>query len=100
MIRLCPNLVELGIVQVSRVLKSSDVLRTHSYPMQPYGFHVARCISAAQGFVKLRLLEVVLPCRLGSYCPDPRPVWESRMEEHVIAVLGNIRGHTKSLKIP
>ena len=76
--------MELGTVQVSCVLKSSDGLRTY--------------VSVARGFVKRRLLEVVLSCRLESYCPDPRPVWESRMKEYVISVLGNIRGHSKLLK--
>ena len=71
----------------------------HSYSIHSCGFHVVRCIDAAQGFVKLRLLEVILPCGLDFYCPDLGPVWESRMEEHAITALGNICGHTKSFKM-
>ncbi|KAF9647265.1 hypothetical protein BDM02DRAFT_3117408 [Thelephora ganbajun] len=80
LVRLCPNLEELGIIQ-------------------PHGSHVANCITAAQGFTKLRLLEVVLPRWLDFYPSGPRPVWELQMKEHAINVLGSICGHTKILKM-
>jgi len=67
--------------------------------VQPYNFQAPSCITVAEGFKKLRVLEVVLSCRLDIYFADPRPVWESQMKEHAITVLGNTQGHAKALKI-
>jgi len=99
LVRLCPNLEELGIIQVSRVLISRNRFCPCSSPMQPYCFQVPECINPVQDFEKLRLLELVLPCRLDFYSSDPRPVWEARIKERATTVLGNIHGHTKSLKM-
>jgi len=87
LVRLCPNLEELGIVE------------HYCYGAPERGSVVPECISAVQGLRKLRLLEVVLPCPLNFGYRHPRHVWESKMKEHAIAVLGNIRGHTKVLKM-
>ena len=67
--------------------------------IQPYRHEALGCINAIQGLKKLRLLEVVLPCDLTPGFPHPRDAWESQVEGHAIAVLGNIRGHTKVLKM-
>ena len=74
LVRLCPNLEELGIVQVSRALIYSKPFRPRSSPMQPYYLQVPECIDPVQGFKKVRLLEFVLPCGLDFYSSDPRPV--------------------------
>ena len=60
--------------------------------IQPYRHEALGCINAIQGLKKLRLLEVVLPRT------HPRDA-SSRLEGHAIVVLGNIRGHTKVLKM-
>ena len=98
LVRLCPNLEELGIVQVGSVPSAKGVVG-HAHAIQPYGFQTLDCISAVQGFRKLRLLEVVLPCRSDTYFPHTRPVWESVMKEHAIIVLRGIHGHIKVLKM-
>ena len=65
--------------------------------MQPHYNIVFECIGAVQGFRRLRLLEIVLPI----YLPIPyRPrVLGSQVQEQAAAVLGNIRGHAKVLKV-
>ena len=80
-------------------LPNYDTLLTPSNPIQPYSFQVPDCVTAVQELSKLRVLEVVLPCTHDPYSRDSRPVWESRMKEHAINVLENIRGHAKVLKM-
>lgn len=65
---------------------------------QPRSAELASCISAVQGFKKLRLLEVVLPH--SPHTPHlPQLAWESQTKEHAVTVLEKISGHTKMLKM-
>jgi hypothetical protein len=98
LVRLCPDLEELAIVQVSRP-DIRNTIPAHLTSKQPYSFQLTHCITVAQGFKKLRLLEVILSCRLEFYSSNLRPIGESRMKEHAVTVLDNIHGHTKVLKI-
>lgn len=98
LVRLYPNLEELGIIQVGAFPKYTTLFYIRSDVMQPDRYETPKCISAAQGLRKLRLLEVVLP-RFLSYRRPLRHVWDTQMKEHAITVLGNIDGHTKVLKM-
>jgi len=52
-------------------LISGNTVRVRSGPMRAFSFPVPDWTTAAQGFRKLRLLEVVLPCRFDFYSPGP-----------------------------
>ena len=71
------------------IVRIYNTLHICSEVIQPRFLEIADCVSAAQGFKKLRLLEVFLP---HFHCHS---LWELQREKNF---LGNVRGHAKVLK--